>query len=137
MAFFKKRSFVNLIPLISLMFLIATSAAAKLGDWGANLSRVKGNSDTGNSMPYSPATGDESDLAIFIGKIIWIGPFLGIVFIIQMVVAGYEWMTAGGDAKKVDDAKKRITNALIGMILFISLYVLSVFIIKGLVTVIG
>jgi hypothetical protein len=114
---------------------VVNPVSAKIGEWSSKLYSASGAGKTGSA--YSPAAGNEGDIATFIGKIIWIGPFLGIIFIIQMVTAGYEWMTAAGDAKKVDEAKKRITNAIIGMILFISLYVMAVFIIKSLVTVIG
>ncbi len=111
--------------------------SAKLGEWSANLymSNEKG--------PFKRSAADGSldmsslDLANFVGAIIWVGPFLGIIFIMQMVMAGYEWMTASGDGKKVEDAKKRIQHAVIGLIIFISLYTLAVFIVTSLMDVAG
>lgn len=102
-----------------------SNVSAKLGDWKNNLVSTQG------EAAYQGG-GAVSDVATYIGKLILMGPFLGIPFIIQIVLAGYEWMTAAGEAKKAEDAKKRITNAVIGLVLFISLYIMAVFIIKSL-----
>lgn len=109
-------------------FLNASFATAKITDWSSKLSNSKG----GELYGAGAGGGSSADVAKFIGTILVMGPFLGIPFIIHMVMAGYEWMTAAGDAKKVEDAKKRITNAVIGLALFISLYILAYFIIKSL-----
>lgn len=120
---------INFGLALSLFYLFALSAAAKITDWKKPLGNVEA------GTPYSTASEgsfDATNVAEFIGKIIWMGPFLGVPFMIQIVLAGYEWMTAAGDAKKVDEAKKRITNATIGLVLFIGLYVMAVFIINSL-----
>lgn len=38
-----------------------------------------------------------------------------IAFFILLVVGGIEWLTSGGDKAKVQEAQKRISNAVIGL----------------------
>lgn len=41
----------------------------------------------------------------------------GIWLIFQILVAGINWITSGGDKTKIEDARNRLTNALIGMVI--------------------
>ena len=47
---------------------------------------------------------------------------LGVIFIVLMVYAGYNWMTASGDQAKVDKAKDTIFRAIIGLIIVVGAY---------------
>lgn len=55
---------------------------------------------------------------------------LGVIFLILMVYAGAIWMTAGGDGKKVDKAKGILINAVVGLLITLSAYAISVFVIN-------
>jgi hypothetical protein len=57
---------------------------------------------------------------------------LGIVFIVLIIHAGYNWMTAGGDEAKVTKAKDEITRAIIGLIIIITAYSITYFVFKAL-----
>jgi arginine exporter protein ArgO len=46
----------------------------------------------------------------------------GIAFLIYFVIGAINWITAGGDAQKVEKAGKQITNALTGLILVVAAY---------------
>jgi hypothetical protein len=48
--------------------------------------------------------------------------FTGIIFLILIITSGYQWMTAEGNEEKVASAKKRVSNATIGLILIIFAY---------------
>ncbi|MFH1822493.1 MAG: pilin, partial [Patescibacteria group bacterium] len=72
----------------------------------------------------------QSRLAIYIGSILLILPFLGIVFIIQMIYAGYQWMTASGDSEKIKKAQQRIFYAIIGLVILAALYLIAYFVIN-------
>lgn len=54
--------------------------------------------------------------------------FLGVLFLIYAIYGGYLWMTAQGDAKKVEEAKDIITRAVIGLIIIVSAYAITVFV---------
>lgn len=41
-----------------------------------------------------------------------------IVFVFMLLWGAFEWLTSGGDKEKVDAARRRLTNAFIGIILF-------------------
>lgn len=36
-------------------------------------------------------------------------------FLFQAIIAGYNWLGAGGDKQKVADARSKLTNAIFGM----------------------
>ena len=53
---------------------------------------------------------------------------IGVIFLILMIYAGYNWMTAQGDEKKVDKAKDTITRAFIGLIIVMGAYAIWSFV---------
>ena len=56
---------------------------------------------------------------LVVGAILW--------FVVQFVLAGYSFMTAGGDPKAAADARNRIVNASIGLVVaFIALIFTSI-----------
>ncbi|MFA6410807.1 MAG: pilin [Candidatus Buchananbacteria bacterium] len=85
--------------------------------------------DTG--LSYGTATGlSTQDIRITIMKIIRI--FLGLVgfiTIILIIYAGYTWMTSAGNAEKIDQAKRILRNAVIGLLIIFSAFSIVSFII--------
>lgn len=59
--------------------------------------------------------------------------FLGINFIIQMIYAGVEWMNSGGEEKKTKSARDRILHSVIGILILISAYIITNFVLTQLV----
>jgi amino acid permease len=53
---------------------------------------------------------------------------LGIIFVVLLVYAGIQWMTAEGDEVKVEKAKSTITRAIIGLGIIITAYAITYFI---------
>ncbi len=49
----------------------------------------------------------------------------GLMFMLYFILGGLSWITAGGDKAKVDDAKAKMTNAAIGLIVIIAAYAIS------------
>ncbi|QQS60423.1 hypothetical protein IPN41_00340 [Candidatus Falkowbacteria bacterium] len=83
------------------------------------------------AAPYSPTT--TVPLEQRVGEIIsiFLG-FLGVIFLILMIYAGFNWMTAGGEEEQITKARNTIRAAIIGLLIVISAYALSVFIIERL-----
>jgi hypothetical protein len=48
----------------------------------------------------------------------------GIIAVVMIIIAGFQWATSGGSADAISEAKKRISNAIIGLILTLSSYVI-------------
>jgi hypothetical protein len=93
--------------------------------------------DTGYEAGYDTDTvgkeGAESFLNSRIGLIISTAlSFLGVIFLILMIYGGFLWMTAKGNEQQVEKAKTLITAAVIGLIIVISAYAISYFVIKNL-----
>lgn len=63
--------------------------------------------------------------------------FLGILATVIILIAGFQWMTAGGDSKKVDEAKTRMQQGAIGLVIIFSAWALSRFILTSVITVTG
>lgn len=59
---------------------------------------------------------------------------LGIVFLLLVLYAGFLWMTAGGDDKQVDKAKKMLINATVGLVITLSAYAITMFIVNWIST---
>jgi hypothetical protein len=47
---------------------------------------------------------------------------LGVIFVSLIIYAGIIWMTAGGEEAKVEKAQKILRNAIIGLIITVSVY---------------
>ena len=63
--------------------------------------------------------------------------FLGIVFLVLLLYAGFMWMTAQGDEKKVDKARTMISQSIIGLIIIVAAFAISNFVLGSLVNVAG
>lgn len=54
--------------------------------------------------------------------------FAGIAFFILLLVGGFKYMTAGGDPKAIDAAKKTLTAAIAGLLVVVLSFLVLVFI---------
>ena len=123
--FFKKIIiFISLMAILVLPYIVSASPAFN------NLQQV---GSGGDSAPYQ-ASSDINSLAGIVSIVIqaFLG-LLGIIFISYLLYAGYHWMTAQGDEKKVDKAKDTITRAVIGLIVTVGAYAITYFVIQKLV----
>lgn len=57
---------------------------------------------------------------------------LGIIFIVLIIYAGFNWMTAQGDEEKVTLAKNTLTRAVIGLVIIIAAYSITYFVFSNL-----
>ncbi len=49
---------------------------------------------------------------------------IGVIFLILIIISGFEWMMSGGDSEKIKKARSRIKNAVIGIIIIVFSYIL-------------
>ena len=59
---------------------------------------------------------------------------LGLILLLLVIYAGFLWMTAGGNSDQVDKAKKFIVNGVIGLIITLTAYAISNFVVDTLQT---
>ncbi len=62
---------------------------------------------------------------------------VGVILFGYLLYAGFLWMTAGGDEKKVGTARTMISQAVIGLVIIVSAYAIATFVIGGLATISG
>lgn len=53
---------------------------------------------------------------------------IGVLFVVLMISAGFEWMTAAGNETKVDKALHIIKTSFIGLIIVIAAYAITYFV---------
>lgn len=102
-------------------------AATNPGDIDGNLDAVQNSSGLGEKEL------DET-LGLLINVLLGL---LGIIFLVLVIYAGFLWMTAGGDEKKVGKAKSILVTAVVGLVILLSAYAISTFVLDQLITATG
>jgi hypothetical protein len=63
------------------------------------------------------------DLGLFVSRVIGIALIIaGILVFVYLVWGGIQWITSGGDKAKTEEARGRITAALVGLAIVASAY---------------
>lgn len=83
----------------------------------------------GRGAEYGASKEPEEVVAMVIQAVLG---FLGIIFVVLMIIGGIQWMTAEGNEESVKKAKNRIKNAVIGLVIVVLSYAISVFVINTL-----
>ncbi len=52
---------------------------------------------------------------------------VGFLFFIQLILGGLQWITSGGNEEKVKKATHRISNAAIGIAIFLAAYLITTY----------
>ncbi|MCC6639375.1 hypothetical protein IT409_02350 [Candidatus Falkowbacteria bacterium] len=75
----------------------------------------------------------DQDLRVTIVNIInvFMG-LLGTVAVVIILYGGFKWMTAGGESKGTEQAKKLIINGIIGLVIILSSYAIARFVLVSL-----
>lgn len=56
---------------------------------------------------------------------------LGVIFLLLIIYAGYLWMTARGNEQQAEKAKDIIVRAVIGLVVVLAAYAISVFVVEA------
>ena len=91
--------------------------------------RIRGGVDAaGGPAGFTP---DSPGALVIIGTIIAVAlSLVGVVLLVLLLYAGFLWMTAGGNEEKVQEARRIIVNAIIGLVITASAYAISDFVLK-------
>jgi hypothetical protein len=110
--------FVFVLSLLAPAMMLAVPAHAQI-DMGMNY--------VTNEVNF--ATGDPRSAAMSLIKLLM--TFLGIIAVVIILYGGFLWMTAAGNEDKVDQAKKLIVAAVIGLIVILSAYLIINFVVTN------
>ncbi|MFW0862709.1 MAG: hypothetical protein ACKKL6_03965 [Candidatus Komeilibacteria bacterium] len=117
----------NIIKLIIIFLLISVALPVGATSIGENLKQTGGQAYY-NSAGEAPGV---KDPAIIVGNAIQIAlGFIGVIFTILILISGYQWMTAGGNSTAIDSAKKRMVNAIIGLVITLAVFGITDFVIE-------
>ncbi|HNW55900.1 MAG TPA: hypothetical protein PKN62_02380 [bacterium] len=126
-----KKLFIGLMSLVwaaGLVSLVpATASAQQMNSedlWG-----------TGTTDTYTDNGFSQTDPRQTVAKIIKIAlGFLGSIAVILVVIAGFKWMTAGGNEDKIAESKKLMTAAAIGLVIILLAFAITNFVIDSVVS---
>jgi len=98
----------------------------------ASLDRARGGLQSAGEAAYGTgAAGGTAGLAGMIGSLIGAAlGLIGVILVVLLIYGGFLWMTAAGNSDQVDRAKKIIINGVIGMIIVMSAYSISYFVVQ-------
>ena len=83
-----------------------------------------------NSAAAGLGLGDKSPLETATALINTAMLFLGIIAVCIILLAGFKWMTAGGNEDKVGEAKKLMASGVIGLIILLSAWGIAKYVIQ-------
>lgn len=70
---------------------------------------------------------DFKDLGSIISELLkYLFPFAGLLLFAYLVIGGFSFLTSGGDPKAMEQAKGKVTNAIVGfIIIFIAFWLVQ------------
>lgn len=127
---FKKHffAFLLLLMILSFKFLVFSSFSvvyAQTSHLEQDVFEQATDVGYGDSEPQDPR--------IIVVKIINVVlMFLSIIFLVLVIISGFQWMTSGGNQDNTKKAKDRIKNAIIGLVIVATSWGVSYFILRRL-----
>jgi hypothetical protein len=122
------KNFYKLFFLINCLFFpiynLKANASSSMADiMGKRVENVKGEAGIsgGQSAPQIIGYGIQIVLSL-----------LAVIFLILVVIAGFKWMTAGGNQETISKTQKSLKEAIIGLLIVLSAYAITWFIFEQL-----
>ncbi len=116
---------VKIFAFIILLSALFTSSFAN--------AQVPGRQDQNAAFAKAANLNTGSSVGSIIGVLITAAlGLLAVIFIILLIIAGFQWMTAEGDEEKINKAKQTISRAIIGLAIVIAAYSITYFVFNAL-----
>src|SRR3989338_7065980 len=75
------------------------------------------------TIPTQFGIGSNTDIRLAIIRVVqYLLGFLGLLAVIIVIYGGYLWMTAAGNATRIEEAQKVLKNGLIGLAIILAAY---------------
>lgn len=79
-----------------------------------------------SGSPYQNAIGPQGGLILFVTNILrLLFVAAGVYAFFNIIIAGFEFMNAGGDSKKIGEAWDKIWKSLVGLVLIVGSFALA------------
>lgn len=79
------------------------------------------------------STAEVKPQVVIVEIITYLLGFVGFIFFIMILYAGFQILTSGGNEENIKTAKKRLLHAVIGLAVIIAAYAISAFILSILI----
>ena len=111
----------KIINIKNLLFLLLVQLAS--GSLAKAALDTKGMDEQSKALIASSGLTGAGDLAGILAVTIQvILGFLGIVFLVLTLMAGFKWMTSQGNEKTIEEAKGSLKNSIIGLLIVLAAY---------------
>lgn len=120
----KKQILLTIIFIAYIMFLPTVSLAEDGIGCSSGLGPIaEALCKAGKGDPSNTAAGTQLNKVIstIIGVMTAVA---AIWFIFQFIIAGYQWIQSGGEKNNIEQARDKITNSLIGLIIVVSAWII-------------
>ncbi|HNV45104.1 MAG TPA: hypothetical protein PKG78_01520 [Candidatus Woesebacteria bacterium] len=78
-----------------------------------------------DDIEVNPGTGYATDFGVMFSSILNVVMLIAAVLVFAFLIfGGIQWITAGGDKSKAEEARNRITSAIIGLVIVAASYAL-------------
>lgn len=134
-----KKKIISIFFLLSLFLiqnfiLIKTGSATSLWDRQQGMGAEPG--EVGEV--FNESGGEPTDFRTMMIRVILILlSFLGIVYLILIMWAGYKWMISQGNSDEITEAKARLLSSTIGLAIILASYGIATFVLRSLEDVTG
>ena len=126
--------FKNKHVAMAMLFLVAIFCLALIGSTPA-LAVDTGLEATAGAAGFKTSANPTATINTGIARIIsQVIGFIGILFMLLTIYAGFLWMTAQGNEEQIGKAKKMLMGAVIGMVIIFGAYAITSFVISNVIT---
>jgi len=109
-------------PMFALSLVALPTQAQEADLWGEQEGAIDDSIGLGSEDPR-----------VIIARVINIAlGFLGIVAVVIILLAGFKWMTGGGNEDKIEEAKKLLTAGVIGLVIILAAWGIATFVVNRL-----
>lgn len=124
--------FISCVCLLTFSFFIVTNVQNAKAEQGSIWDKTISNfGKTEGTAGYSEIGSPTKSIEEIISSIIKIMlSFVGGIFLILVVLGGYGWMMSGGNEEKLKASQKRLLNGVLGMLIILTAYIITDFVVK-------
>jgi hypothetical protein len=117
---------MSLVLPVSMLFMVGQAKAVNV--WG---DPFVGSENVGYESFQQVGLGNRDPRAIAANVINIMLGLLGVIAIVLILFGGFKWMTAAGNEDKVGEAKKILGAGIIGLLIVLSAYAVSIYILRS------
>lgn len=122
-------SFIVLFIIFSAQFILISNVNIVQADsalW--DMVKKGGLDDVGEVYDETGTPTDPRTITMNVIKIFL--TFIGVIFLVLVMLAGYKWMTSQGNEEQVKEAKSQLTRSVIGLMIILAAWAITSFVVR-------